>query len=111
MPRCRGSSARGGRWAGPRRGVSGLPGWGAAISPRSAADAAVCCSSKQSALPQKIRCVTVRTGGELNQVSRNVALWLVLGLMVLLLFNLLNRQEARDPEVIFSEFLTAVEKG
>jgi len=42
----------------------------------------------------------------LNQVSRNVALWLVLGLMVLLLFNLLNRQEARDPEVIFSEFLT-----
>ncbi len=47
----------------------------------------------------------------MNQVSRNVALWLVLGLMVLLLFNLLNRQEARDPEVIFSEFLTAVEKG
>ena len=47
----------------------------------------------------------------LNQVSRNVALWLVLGLMVLLLFNLLNRQEARDPEIIFSEFLTAVEKG
>jgi cell division protease FtsH len=47
----------------------------------------------------------------LNQVSRNVALWLVLGLMVLLLFNLLNRQEARDPEIIFSEFLTSVEKG
>ncbi len=47
----------------------------------------------------------------MNQVSRNVALWLVLGLMVLLLFNLLNRQEARDPDIIFSEFLTAVEKG
>jgi cell division protease FtsH len=31
--------------------------------------------------------------------------------MVLLLFNLLNRQEARDPEIIFSEFLTSVEKG
>jgi cell division protease FtsH len=63
------------------------------------------------ALPQKILCVTVSRGGELNQVSRNVALWLVLGLMVLLLFNLLNRQEARDPEIIFSEFLTATEKG
>jgi len=47
----------------------------------------------------------------LNQVSRNVALWLVLGLMVLLLVNLLSRQEARDPEIIFSEFLTSVEEG
>jgi cell division protease FtsH len=47
----------------------------------------------------------------LNQISRNLALWLVLGLMVLLLFNLLNRQETRDPEIIFSEFFTAVEKG
>ncbi len=47
----------------------------------------------------------------MNQVSRNVALWLVLGLMMLLLFNLLNRQEARDPEIIFSEFLNEVEKG
>ncbi len=47
----------------------------------------------------------------MNQVSRNVALWLVLGLMVLLLFNVLNRQESRDPEIIFSEFLNEVEKG
>ncbi len=44
----------------------------------------------------------------MNQVSRNVALWLVLGLMVLLLFNVLNRQESRDPEIIFSEFLNEV---
>ena len=47
----------------------------------------------------------------MNQISRNVALWLVLGLMVLLLFNLVNRQETRDPEIIFSEFLNLVEKG
>ena len=46
----------------------------------------------------------------MNQISRNVALWLVLGLMVLVLFNLVNRQETRDPEIIFSEFLTAVDK-
>ena len=59
------------------------------------------------------KCYVLRFSVEenLNQVSRNVALWLVLGLMVLLLFNLLNRQEARDPEIIFSEFLTSVENG
>jgi cell division protease FtsH len=47
----------------------------------------------------------------LNQFSRNLALWLVLGLMVLLLFNLFSQQQAREPEVVFSDFVAAVEKG
>jgi cell division protease FtsH len=46
-----------------------------------------------------------------NQFSRNVALWLVLGLMFLLLFNLFNKQQVKEPEIIFSDFLTSVEKG
>ncbi len=46
-----------------------------------------------------------------NQFSRNVALWLVMGLLFLLLFNLFNRQQVREPEVIFSDFLAALEKG
>jgi cell division protease FtsH len=46
-----------------------------------------------------------------NQFSRNVALWLVLGLMFLLLFNLSNRKEPKPPEVSYSEFVAAVEKG
>jgi len=46
-----------------------------------------------------------------NQISRNVALWLVLGLMFLLLFNLFNKQQAREPEIIFSDFVAAVDKG
>jgi cell division protease FtsH len=46
-----------------------------------------------------------------NQFSRNVALWLVLGLMFLLLFNLFNKQQAKEPEIIFSDFVSAVEKG
>jgi cell division protease FtsH len=46
-----------------------------------------------------------------NQFSRNVALWLVLGLMFLLLFNLSNRQQAKPPEVSFSDFMAAVERG
>jgi cell division protease FtsH len=46
-----------------------------------------------------------------NQFSRNVALWLVLGLMFLLLFNLFNKQQAKEPEIIFSDFISAAEKG
>jgi len=46
-----------------------------------------------------------------NQFSRNVALWLVLGLMFLLLFNLFNKQQAKEPEIIFSDFMSAAEKG
>jgi cell division protease FtsH len=50
-------------------------------------------------------------GAPVNQFSRNVALWLVLGLMFLLLFNLLNKQQAKQPEIPFSDFVAAVEKG
>jgi cell division protease FtsH len=46
-----------------------------------------------------------------NQFSRNVALWLVLGLMFLLLFNLFNKQQIKEPEIIFSDFFASVEKG
>ncbi len=47
----------------------------------------------------------------MNQVSRNIALWLVLVLMVLLLVNFFSRQQQRSPEIIFSDFLNQVEKG
>ena len=47
----------------------------------------------------------------MNQFSRNVALWLVLGLMILLLFNLLTKQQAKPPEITFSDFMAAVDKG
>jgi len=46
-----------------------------------------------------------------NQFSRNVALWLVLGLMILLLFNLLTRQQPKLQDIAFSDFVTAVDKG
>ena len=48
---------------------------------------------------------------KMNQVSRNIALWLVLVLMVLLLVNFFSRQQQRSPEIIFSDFLNQVEKG
>ncbi|MBI3756683.1 MAG: ATP-dependent metallopeptidase FtsH/Yme1/Tma family protein [Deltaproteobacteria bacterium] len=47
----------------------------------------------------------------MNKVSHNLALWLVLGLMFLLLFHLFNHQQVREPEKKFSEFVEAVEKG
>ena len=47
----------------------------------------------------------------MNQFSRNVALWLVLGLMFLLLFNLFNKQQTKEPEIIFSEFMASAEEG
>ncbi len=40
-----------------------------------------------------------------------MALWLVLGLIFLLLFNIFSNQQRRDPEIVFSEFWGAVEKG
>ncbi len=47
----------------------------------------------------------------MNQLSRNLALWLLLILMVLLLVNVFTKQPPRDQEMIFSDFLSAVEKG
>jgi cell division protease FtsH len=48
---------------------------------------------------------------KMNQFSRSIALWLVLGLMFLLLFNIFSRQQTREPEIIFSDFLNQVEKN
>src|ERR1700676_1274834 len=47
----------------------------------------------------------------MNQFSRSIALWLVLGLMFLLLFNIFSRQQPKEPEIVFSDFLNQVEKG
>ncbi|HUA35141.1 MAG TPA: ATP-dependent zinc metalloprotease FtsH [Candidatus Binataceae bacterium] len=47
----------------------------------------------------------------MNQFSRSIALWLVLGLMFLLLFNIFSRQQPKEPEIIFSQFLNDVQDG
>src|ERR1700689_3812875 len=47
----------------------------------------------------------------MNQFSRSIALWLALGLMFLLLFNMFSRQQVKEPDEIFSDFLNQVEKG
>ena len=47
----------------------------------------------------------------MNQLSRNIALWLVLGLMVVLLFNIFQGQQPRDEELSYSQLVTAIEAG
>ena len=47
----------------------------------------------------------------MNQFSRNLALWLVLGLMVILLFNMFQAQQTRDEEVAYSQFVADLAEG
>ena len=42
---------------------------------------------------------------------KNLALWLIISLMMILLFNLFNQPRATQEKVIFSDFLTALERG
>ena len=47
----------------------------------------------------------------MSQSSKHIALWLVLALIILAVFSVFNKQHGREPEVVFSEFMTAVERG
>jgi cell division protease FtsH len=47
----------------------------------------------------------------LSPSSKHIALWLVLALVVLMIFSVFSKQYRREPEVIFSEFMGAVERG
>ena len=47
----------------------------------------------------------------MSQSSKHIALWLVLLLVLLGIFSVFSKQAGRDPEVVFSEFLLAVERG
>jgi cell division protease FtsH len=47
----------------------------------------------------------------LNPLYKNMALWLVISLMMVLLFNFFNRPEQAADRLSYSEFLTSVDKG
>jgi cell division protease FtsH len=46
-----------------------------------------------------------------NPFYKNLALWLVISLMMILLFNLFNQSRIQDSEMSYTEFMTQVEKG
>ncbi|MEW6380982.1 MAG: ATP-dependent zinc metalloprotease FtsH [bacterium] len=46
-----------------------------------------------------------------NSFYKNLALWLVMGLVLILLFNLFNTPRSQVKKIIFSEFMEEVQKG
>ena len=47
----------------------------------------------------------------MNQFYKNLALWLVISLMMILLFNLFNKPRPTQDKVAYSDFITAVDAG
>ncbi|PIQ95837.1 MAG: cell division protein FtsH [Nitrospinae bacterium CG11_big_fil_rev_8_21_14_0_20_56_8] len=47
----------------------------------------------------------------MNQFYKNLALWLIIGLILIALFNAFNKPITTQSEVIFSEFMELIEKG
>jgi cell division protease FtsH len=46
-----------------------------------------------------------------NPFFKNLALWLVIGLIMVLVFNIFNQTQPMQKELIFSEFMNRVERG
>src|SRR6266566_1176497 len=113
--RVREKRADGGWWAKPREAVpteARGPGASEARSSR-AARASTGRAPGYVRLPLRGRCVIFvasrRSGAQLNPVSRNLGLWLLLLLLGLLLWSVVTKQQPREPEVPFSRFLQAVD--
>ena len=47
----------------------------------------------------------------MNQFYKNLALWLVIGMILIALFNIFNQPLSSQSDVIFSEFMNQVESG
>ena len=47
----------------------------------------------------------------MNQFYKNLALWLVVGMIMIALFNIFNKPISQSSEVVFSDFMNLVEEG
>nr|AAR37490.1 cell division protein FtsH [uncultured marine bacterium 106] len=47
----------------------------------------------------------------MNTFLRNIGIWLVIGLVMLMLFNLVGPRESNENEISFSEFISQIESG
>ena len=47
----------------------------------------------------------------MNTFLRNIGIWLVIGLIMLMLFNLVGPRESNEREISFSEFISQIESG
>ena len=50
-------------------------------------------------------------GTGFNPFFKNLALWLVIGLIMVLVFNIFNQSQPQEKEMIFSDFMARVAKG
>ena len=47
----------------------------------------------------------------MSQSSKHIALWLVLALIFLVIFSVFSKQHGREPEIVFSDFMSSVDRG
>ena len=47
----------------------------------------------------------------MSQFQKNLALWLVISLLMIMLFNMMSQREGEQKQINYTEFLTAVESG
>ena len=47
----------------------------------------------------------------MNKFLKNIGIWLVIGLVMLMLFNLVGPKESNDRKISFSEFIAQIESG
>ena len=55
--------------------------------------------------------IRVFTGGKDLNIYRNLFIWLIIGVMMILLFNLFSAPKKTEQEIIFSDFMTRLETG
>ena len=47
----------------------------------------------------------------MSQFQKNLALWLVISLLMIMLFNMMTQKETEQKQINYTEFLTAVDAG
>jgi len=47
----------------------------------------------------------------MNTFLRNIGIWLVIGLVMLMLFNLVGPRESNEMEISFSELISQIKSG
>ena len=47
----------------------------------------------------------------MNQIYKNMALWLIIGIILLALFNIFDQPQDQESKVVFSDFMNQVESG
>ena len=47
----------------------------------------------------------------MNKFLKNIGIWLVIGLVMLMLFNLVGPKESNERKISFSEFIAQIESG